>query len=82
MIQLPSLATTNKIALNLSEPSTWAGIGVMAGTLGAHLPASYGSYVTALCYLFGGVATFLTTKHPQLAAPDAPAAGATPVTGQ
>lgn len=72
MISLPSIATTNKVALNLSEPSTYAGLAIIAGQLGAHLPASYGTYVNAACYLFAAVATFLTQKHDL--APAAPAA--------
>lgn len=60
---LPSIKTVTKVAVDLADPSTYAGLGAVALALGHALPPSFGVYTTALSAIFGGIAAFLVKKH-------------------
>lgn len=58
-----SIQTVTKVAFDLSDPSTYAGLGVMAAMTGHALPPTYSTYANAFAVLMGGLATFLSKKH-------------------
>lgn len=57
-----NLQTATKVALDLADPSTYAGLGIMASVTGAHLPPGYATGAQVLAGLFGVLSMFLVRR--------------------
>lgn len=74
---MPSIQTVTHVAFDLADPSTYAGIGILAAMTGHVLPPDFQAVATSIATIAGVLATFLSRKH-NIPMPTAPAAVSAP----